>query len=253
MKNLQIVNGNKSFTFYDNANGTILRSFDGFEYGEVRDVIEDVAGNNGALYVTSRFGRRRLSWSGDLVGSDVFTLRRQMLSAMRQQGQLKLLKFTTYDDLELQCEVEIVKILNPYTHKIHTYLIEAIAPDWRFYSQEEYTVEVDAEDTQIVENLGNEVTPPIFRIHGAFEHATIQNLSTGEDIDIDYTLTAGSYIEINTRDNTVKLDDGTPIFSAFSGEFISLLPGENDIAFTVVSGDESTKLDVIYRDAYNGL
>ncbi len=112
---------NNSFSFYDNKFGTIMRSFEGFEYASVRDSIDDVAGEYGAVYITSKHGRRVVSWGGDLLSDVNYTVfqRRMLLSkALRQTGMMKLIKFTTYDGLELQFEAEITKYLNAYNHSV---------------------------------------------------------------------------------------------------------------------------------------
>jgi hypothetical protein len=145
MKKIEIINQttNKSFTFYDNGDKTILRDFEGFEYSDVKHAIEHVSGQPGAVYVTSSFGARRLTISGDVVGEDIYETRRDILEVLRQDGRLKLIKMETYDGLELQCEVEVIRVTSPYTHTIHSYLIEFIAPDWRIYSQELKNIEVE--------------------------------------------------------------------------------------------------------------
>src|SRR5690606_31323760 len=106
-----------------------------WEYATPVVSVENVAGAQSSVFVNSKFGSRRLSFIGDLVREDVFTQRREMLAAMRQTGELKLFECTTYDDLEIRFEAEVLRLLNPYTHQIHTYLVELIVPDWRFYSQ----------------------------------------------------------------------------------------------------------------------
>ena len=258
MKILKVTNptDSKSFTFYDNSNGVILREFEGFEYAEVRNVIEDISGEQSAIYITSKFGRRRISWQGDLVSDSVFTLRRTMLAALRQTAELKLIEFTTYDDLELRCEAEIVKVLNPYNHKVHTFLIEAVCPDWRFYSQAEHENNSD-EATQIINNAGNEATDPTFRIYGPLTSVTINNLMTSESFTIELDeysgLSEGEYIDVNVKEKTVKLDDDTSIYSDFDGEFFSLIPGNNTLQFSTVGGNGNTSLKTTWRDAYNGI
>lgn len=260
MKIIEVIdqNTNYSFSFYDNYDGVILREFEGFEYSPVRSSIEPVAGPQSGIYVTSKFGPRIMSWVGDLVGESIFTNRRLLLQAMRQEGRIKLIKFTTYDDLELQCEAEITKIVFPYTHQIHTFLVEATAPDWRFYSQSQTDVS-SANSTQNVTNNGNEKTDPVIRIHGPFTSVTVTNLSTSQTFTItldEYTEIAESeYIEINVKERTVKNDSGESLFAYFSGDFMDLQPGVNTIQFSPVGGDEygNTSLEFIYRDAYNGI
>lgn len=276
MNSITVINQDNSdqFTFYDNDNGTTIKTLEGFEYADVREVIEDVAGDDGAIYITSKFGRRRFSWSGDLVSAVVYELRREMLSVLRQTGRMKLIKFTTYDDLDLQVEAEIVKVLNPYTHSIHTYLIEAIAPDPRFYSQSEteyetaqtvvsggsaipadvpmslYSAGIEVADAI---NVGNEVTDPVFKVHGPGTFFTVGNQETGEVFTLDYTLNDEEYIEIDVKNRTVKLNGVTNTYSAFSGDFWQLQPGGNTIRFVASGLGVETLLTITYRDAYNGL
>jgi len=137
MKQIKITDQDTAldFTFYNNSGGTIIRQFDGFEYPEVLTSIEDVAKQNGAYYSNSKFGRRRLSFQGDLVGTDKFEQRRDLLAVARQLGQMKLFEITTYDDLLLRFEAEIIRLTMPYTHQIHSFLFELEASDYRFFSQ----------------------------------------------------------------------------------------------------------------------
>jgi hypothetical protein len=175
-----------------------------------------------------------------------------MLVPMRQTGRIKLIKFTTYDDLELQCEAEIVKVLNPYTHGIHTFLIEAIAPDWRFYDQQEKESNSNGEE-QTFTNDGNEQTSPIFRIHGSADAVEITLLNTSEAFIIDYELDATDYIDVDIKNRTVLLNGTTFILSSFSGSFFDFVPGENTISFVPTNPDGDTSLRTIFRDAYSGI
>lgn len=244
----------ESFDFYDNSNNTILRQFDGFEYAEVKSVVENVAGQPGAVYVTSSFGRRRMSFQGDLVAGipGVWAQRRNLLNVIKQRGRMKLFEITTYDDLKLQFEAEIIRFTAPYTHQIHSYLFELVAPDWRFYSQTEYTDSFTAGQTQNVNNGGNEVTHPVFTITGPGNGISILNNDTAESISVD-DMSAGEKVVIDTLNRTVTLD-GNDAYGIFSGDFFRLEPGNNSLTFQVNSGsDGNTNLDVTYRDAYNGV
>lgn len=257
MKTLTIIDQDTSdeFVLYDNGDETILRDFEGFEYPEVKSVIEDVAGKKSAVHVANKFGRRRFSIAGDIVGSDVFQTRRDLLALLRQTGNMKLIKMLTYDDLELQVEADITKVVAPYNHKIQSFLIEMAAPDWRFYSQTERKYK-SAAASQIMQNDGTERTEPVFRIDGAFTSAQLTNLSNSETFTIEYGIygvEAGDYVEVDCFNRTVMLNGVTSIYSAFDGEFFSILPGSNTISFVVAGGDANTLLTTTYRDAYNGI
>lgn len=253
MKQLSIedVENALTFTLYDNSGDSILRGFTGFEFANINVVVEDSA-KNGASFANSKFSKRDISMTGDLVASDVFGQRRDLLAALRQTGYLKLLKFTTYDDLLLQCYADIVKVVCPYNHSVHTFLIEAICPDWRFYSQTLHATTITS-DTTIV-NAGNELTEPTIVINGPGTGFTITNVTTGESFYIDDTLVAGQTIEIDMTENTVLLNGTSNIYDKFSGDFFSLAPGNNEISIAVGSGSTSaTNLIISWRDAYRGV
>jgi phage-related protein len=251
MKQLTVSSGVGDFTFYDNQNNIILNKFEGFEFSSFKSIFDEVA-SNGAIYTGAKFGKRRLAWSGDILGSDVYTLRRQMLAVLTQNKTIKTLKFTTYDDINLQCEAEIVKVLFPYTHQIHSYLIEAVAPDWRFYSQTLQSVDITASET--VNNAGNEQTMPIFKIYGAGEGFTITNTTTGESFELSTVLDSDDYITVDCKEKTVIKNGTSNIYKDFSGEFFSIVSGDNDLEFAIDSDDdENTKLNVTFRSAYRGV
>jgi len=257
MKQITIIDQDDSneITLYDAGEESILREFEGFEYPEVKSVIEDVAGKKSAVHVANKFGRRNMSIIGDIVGSDIFTARRNLLALLRQTGSMKLIKLTTYDDLLLQCEADITKVVAPYTHTIHNFLIEMVAPDWRFYSQTEHT-NLSADSSQVINNAGTERTEPVFRIYGPFTSVTLINNSNAEEFTLEYGVYGvdeGDYIEVDCLNRTVMLNGITPIYSAFSGEFFSILPGNNTISFIPIGGSAATQLRTKWRDAYNGI
>lgn len=252
MKQIKITDQDtsESFTFYDNANGTILRSFDGFEYPEVLASIEDVAGKGGAHYINSKFGRRRMSFQGDLVG-DKFTQRRELLTVARQRGTMKLFEVTTYDDLLLRFEAEIIRLTMPYTHQIHSFLFELQSPDWRLFSQTEENEIVTVGGSDTITNDGTELTDVIFTITGPGTSINIENLSSGESFSID-DLIADDEVIIDTLNKTVT-KNGDNSYSIFTGDFFGLQPGDNTIVFNVSGSTGATSLILTYRHAYNGI
>lgn len=275
IKVTDIVNSN-SYEFFDNSDSCILNGFQGFDYPSIKSVVTDVPGKIGSAFVASSYGRRIMSWNGELVGSDVFTERREMLSTMRQTGIMKLIEFTTYDHLDLQCEAEISKIDSPYNHMIQAFLIEAVAPDYRFYSQtlhEDSMAESQIEGgTPIptpvpidfdgstgsggldIENAGTEGTPVLFTIKGPGEGFTVRNDTTQEQFRINYSINIGDEIVIDTKSKTVMLNGTYNIYSALEGYFWELIPGTNRIFFIADSdADENTLLELKWRDAYNGV
>lgn len=280
MKSIKIIDqvlGNE-FTLYDNYLDTILRAFEGFEYATVRESIDDIAGTTGAIYVNSKFGRRRMGITGDLIGTDVFAFRRQLATVLRQTGTMKLIQFTTYDDLQLQCEAEVVKYTNPYNHKVHTLLLELVAPDYRFYSQELFSFDLDRTSIEagatipatipwsiglststgslgtIITSDGNEPTDPVFSIYGPGTDFTVTNETSDKSFVLTTTLSAGDVVVVDVNARTIIKNDTENLYTSFSGDFFTIEPGENEISFLINSGDDvDTRLNVSYRDAYNGV
>lgn len=281
MKQLTIIEqaNNNQFTFYDNYLDTILREFQGFEYAEVRESIDDVAGDYGSVYITSKNGRRQPAIIGDLTGDDVFANRRLLLKALRQTGTPKLIKFTTYDDLNLQFEAEVKKYVNPYTHKVHTFMIEFVAPDWRFYEQDAKSYDVaqtsvrggfeipatipiaittststDTTINNIIENDGNEASDPVFTITGPGTNFLIRNVTLDKQFTINTTLISSDSIVIDVKNRTVIKNDVDNVYSTIDGDFWSVAPGENELRFLIESDiDMTTNLNVTFRNAYNGI
>jgi hypothetical protein len=248
---------------------------EGFEYPSSRISIEDVSGARSSVYITSKAGRRRLSWQGVFI-ADFLESRRALESVLRQ-GSQKTIKFTTCDELDLQADVAIENLLTPYKLGRTKYIIEAVAADWRFYSQTLHTSStstttilggfgipaaipldmsggVGSVDGDIIDNAGTEITEPIFVINGSGTSFTITNVTTGDEMIIDYTLTASDYITIDVKNRTIVLNGTTNIYSALtSGDFFSLDPGENSLAFFATGSDVDTELTTSWRDAYIGI
>lgn len=85
-------------------------------------------------------------------------------------------------------------------------------------------------------NAGNFKTPPVLFL--AFDSASsvskvnIKNDTTGEEIEITETISAGQLLEINSEDKIVKLDS---IEKDFDGFFWKLATGANAITITITS------------------
>lgn len=268
----------EQFTLYDNSADSILRKFEGFEYPDVRASIDDVSGIYGSVYINSKYGSRRFSIEGDLVGSNIFAQRRNLLKALKQTGVMKLIKFTTYDDLQLQCEAEVVKLVNPYTHSVHTFMIDFIAPDWRFYTQSVTAQSIPQTAlsggfsipatiplsltlatggitaNNILDNQGNETTDPVFTIIGPGNNFIIQNAKTGKQFIYTDVLVEGDSVVIDVKNRTVIKNGTDNAYQFISGDLWSIEAGENEYRFFVTSGgDINSALQIDFQNAYSGV
>jgi hypothetical protein len=224
---------------------------EGFEYPSVVESIEDVAGKQSAIFITSKFGRRLLSVTA-LKKVQTYAERISMLGVFKQDGIMRLLEFTTLNDLDLRAEVAISKVLYPYNKVRKPFLLEMIAPDWRFYSQNQ-EISNSASSPQTMTNDGSEETDPIFRINGAGSVFVLTNTTTGKTFTLTITLTSSEWVEINVKEKTVLKSDGSSVFSSLVGDFFSLIPGNNNLTFVVTGSDGSTSLRTTFRHAYLGI
>lgn len=249
MNTITLINGSDQFIFNNIGRAT------GFEYPSTHLSIEDLAGFKSAAYITSKAGRRRLSWES--IVNDLDTNIPLLQLALRQ-GTLKTIQFDACNSLSLEGYVEIDSILMPYMDLVRRRChIEAVAPDWRFYSQSTNSDSIaggSGEQTDNFTNAGTEVTEPTFRIDAAGTEFVIANNLTGDTMTITYNLTAGHYILINVADRTIKLDNSTSIYSALTaGDFWRLAPGTQEIGFTATGYDANTLLTINWKDAYGGI
>jgi len=245
------------FFQFDNSRALecLLSDIEGFEDSVAINSIEDVASRIGATAVNSKSGRRLTSWVARFM-CDVLDKRRELQLALRRTGFLKLIEFETLDGLELRFEAYFDKLKAPYTSRTGSpMLIQFTAPDPRFYSQTLHDQSIARNTTGVIANAGTEISHPVMRIHGPLTSGTITNLNNDLEIQITQTLLLGEYLEIDMLNQTVELDDGTSVYSAIDGtpEFIFLLPGNNTVQFADTGGGVGTSLQVLWRDAYNGV
>lgn len=265
--NINIINGSDTFLCEN------IGSLEGFEFPEDRLVIEDIPARDGALYIGSRPGRRLLSWEGLLNSGGMYAARRELIRACRP-GNLKTIKFTTLDNIPLQAEVEFRKPVMPYTMFRGKYLLQAIAPDFRFYSQTESSQSTGVTEAQgglpvpaaipgpigggssanvSLTNDGNENTYPTFTIRGPGSNFVVRNVTTGQQFTISTTITATESIVVNTNLRTAFLGSQN-VFGDFSGDWMYLQPGVNNLLFNAGAGkNDNTRLTIAFRSAYLGI
>lgn len=144
--------------------------------------------------------------------------------------------------------------------------------DPRIYSETEYTTTVNASvvsgagwefpwtfpwtfgsssgGTTSVTNDGNMDTPPTMIVHGPATSPRILNLDTGEFVQINYTIDAADYLELNFRDKTALLNGVADRynFRKFGGTWFPLRPGVNAIQYSLAAGTGA--LDIKWRNAW---
>lgn len=268
MNSITIENGLESFICENVAD------LEGFEFPTTRLILTDIPARQGSLYIGALAGRRRIAWRG-LITDDIYQNRKELIQVSRV-GELKTIKFTGCDDVALQAEIEIDKLMMPYRIGRAIYGIEAVAPDWRFYSQlltEESTgvtsidggspipteipmsLGASVSSNLFLTNEGNEVSNPILTVEGPGTNFLIQNLTNDTYVALNLTLGSGETVVIDTLNKTA-LKGTTNVYGAIEGsvDLLTLDPGVNEIFFNAETGsDSNTQLTVSFRSAYLGI
>ena len=110
-------------------------------------------------------------------------------------------------------------------------------------------------------NLGDVETPVLIEFFGPATKPRIDNLRTGQFIEVDRVLLPGEKLVISTRfgNKFVKLINSNGVESNamhyinLQSEFWSLLPGKNKIKFTAVESQQETIASVRWKNRYLGV
>lgn len=134
-------------------------------------------------------------------------------------------------------------------------LLGFTAADPRIYSQSEYASSgILTGSPGSLENQGTAESWPILRINGPGTNPTVT--AHGDSLALLTTLTAGQYIDIDTRPGrrTVTKSDGSDLYSAVSfltSTWWGLLPGINSVSIAWGSGNTAAStLVVTWRDTW---
>src|SRR5690606_23875042 len=248
MDNITIINKELNQQFVCTDIGTYPQ---GFEFPSARNVFIDPPGRPGSLYISSLSGHRSLSWQG-VIKTDIAANRR-LLSLVCQIGSLKTIQFETCDGLALQTDIEIESLINPYRHNSSPYAIFAIAPDYKLLSQQLITAQTGITQVNggtpipaaipapipggsslsfVVNNQGTVNAQPVLMVRGPWTNFLIQNITTGQKINLNLTLLSNETVTINTKTSIATKGNQNVYGSVVrtpAGSWLYLAPGNNTI------------------------
>ena len=105
-------------------------------------------------------------------------------------------------------------------------------------------------------NAGNIEAYPVFTFYGPLNNPSIQNVTTGKQLSLNYNLTSADYIVVDVFNRTVNLyisgaqNNGRRYAS---GDFWTMQPGNNLIHLNTGTFNASGKCKVEWRDHYLGI
>jgi phage-related protein len=113
--------------------------------------------------------------------------------------------------------------------------------------------------TSTATNDGDSDSYPIIIFHGELEDPTLTNQTTGEQITLNYTLTAGQRIEIDTKRQTALFytadDDpeGANVLQYIGGDWLKLVAGTNTLKLVTAVYNSIGYVNLQWRDKYLGI
>lgn len=99
-------------------------------------------------------------------------------------------------------------------------------------------------------NLGTFPTPPTYRIDGPCTNPSIENVTSGQRLELTITLGSGEFLDIDTDARTVLLGGTASRYSTLTrADWFDLPPGTTELKFRAVTGT-SAQLTATWRSAW---
>jgi len=256
----------------------------GLGFPQVRLATFDKPGEHGAILSNALYAGRRIGITGKVKGSTASAHdvnRRAFESAISLQRDTngfpvaRTLKFTTMDDLALQCDVWCNQIQFDRTNlTLSRFLIDFFCPDFGLLSQSETTVTLNVPTgggavypiiypiiydpstggTGAITNQGTCPTYPVIYLNGPLDNPLINNQTIGRYMQLNTTIASGQTVVIDMKARTITLSGSSILGSLASGsQFFWLEAGSNTVAFSTTNSANTGTCQIKYRDAYIGI
>lgn len=243
-----------------------IKEAQGFGTSEVDVVRHERPGFHGSIvpraYFRARVMRLRVGVKSTTI-SDYATKRRALLKALDlPRDGLTTMTFTTTDNLQLQCDVQLAGSVDAPLLGGEVTMgemwIPLIAPNPLFLSQTETSQDITfATGTGIVNNTGDTLIFPEIEMYGDISGAiSLENNTTGRTLSFSgLSLGSSEYAVIDMENETVLKNDASNLYEYVdSDDFWWLDEGKNTINISATTGGSGDmKITVKYRAGYLGI
>lgn len=265
-----------SYTIGENTDVTILNA-SGFGSPRVETALYARSGRHGSELPNAYWRERHLVFELGLRASSIAnyaTLRENVLKAfgLPRTGN-SLMQFSTIDGKDLQVTVQLNNAIEAPFEKGRVssgiLRLELVAPEPYMYGQTQTASTValpvaggTAIPTAIplalvssggvvtISNNGNGSFKPVITIEGPVENPTILNATTGEQFTITGDFASVDTIVVDCEAETVTQNGVTNLLSSFSGDFIELMLGSNQINFSASTYEADALATITWRTSY---
>lgn len=290
----------KSITIYDNAGSTSLQihsstsdigyfctpPISGLESPVVRTSVIERSGEHGAYMPTALYGPRPITLEGVVHASTVATFedrRRDLEQILHFERDaygipaLKTLKFTTQDDLTLQCAVNLISsLIMQKVNILHAnFQINLVAPEYVLEAQtltsQNFTVgtgggfvmptvvpivfTASSGSSATLTNSGNGYAYPTITFTGPLTNPRLLNSTISEEMAITQTLSSGQSVVITMRDRTIIQDGSINVIQnkTAPSTWWAMPPGNNALYFGTSSASDIGSCTVAFRSSFIGI
>lgn len=269
----------------DNLLGPVyLDTVEGFGVPESNSIIYDLPYEHGATFVFQKYGARRLVIGGYVVGETIAQFagnRQDLAQAFTFDKEQRTLRITNDLGEVLVAEVSPASALafEVRAGQVNAcrFSISLVCPDGIFYTESATVAsagvtvlsggvaiptaipaDLSSSPSSNVITITNQGSAPVYpdsvKLVGPGTNFTITNRTTGEDVQLNTTLTSAQYAVIDLARRTATRNDNTNLYAYLTGTFWKLQPGANIITLAVGSGSTSaTLLEITARSGYFGL
>lgn len=183
------------------------------------------------------------------------------LNASRGEGVLKAVLSDGSTTRYLACYVQegpdFASEDRPVWGAHQFYIVRFVARDPFLYNPTQQSMSTNFNGatavTRYLTNSGHVVTYPVLTITGAVEDAKITLDTTGEYVELDYSLGSGDHIDIDCQAGTIKLNDVTDMIGYLTkpSTLFDLPVGAQTLTLTATAGTGA--FAVTWYDRYLGL
>lgn len=266
------------------ATYVVKTPIEGFEYPEMRLSKYARSGEYGAIVPNALYDGRQITLQGYVLASTsaAYEAARRTLQgavAISKDSSNKIqphtLKFTTMDDLAVQCDVYVKNLQMRVDNLIGgEFFLDLYAPDYQLYSQSAASASLtrtvgggfvlpvvlpiisaaSTGGTATATNNGTAESFPTVTISGPMTNPIITNSTLNRYVQLNLTINTGEQVVIDMKNKTIVKDGQSVMQNKVAGsQFWWLNPGDNVLRVQSSSGSDAGTVQVSFRHAYLGV
>ncbi|MGW5074076.1 phage distal tail protein [Rhodococcus sp. NPDC004095] len=126
-----------------------------------------------------------------------------------------------------------------------------------------FTVDASTGGTMILSNVGTATSYPTIDeagnggiiLTGELHNPIISNLTTGQYIELNYTIGAGDYVQIDMMNQLILLNGSSSLIHAktITSDWWGLVPGPNSVSISTSSASDGGYATVTFNPAFVGI